>query len=316
MSGLKAFKIIKNGKELDYRLGKKIDLTQAEAFFALKYKVKSLVMDTRHVTGIIEEDGKGYFLKLSTTEGMSILSENEYKWNDAFNAQFSSELNFRVPINHDSGYYQDLFYMITEKFNGELICPLRQEPSNTQILESQIDNIIKFSELIQSMTSFNIARPEFQSDLNHQAWFIKKTESWFEGIPSEIVDQYQITNLLKLVKQGSLNLEERPRHGDFAPWHIMLLDNGKLGLFDGEHAMSKGVENYDICYFIQRVHSILKKPDIALAIYQKLIDQGYSTEKLQTVLAARAIGGFLDDSLAEKADYEHAEKFQEWVLSL
>lgn len=317
MSDLKAFKIIKDGKELDYRMGQQIDLAQARAFFATKYIVKSFVMDTRHVTGVIEKDGTEYFLKLSTSEGMSILSENEYKWNDIFNNHFSKNLKFWVPVNKESGYYNgNLFYMVTEKFNGELICPLRKKPSSTQTLEAQIDNIIELSELIQSMTSFEILRPEFQTDLDHQTWFVKKTKSWFEGIPNEVVDQYQVRTLLALVEHGALDLKEKPRHGDFTPWHIMRLDNGKLGLFDGEHAMSKSVENYDICYFIQRVYCILKRPEIAVGIYQKLVDKGYAPEKLQTVLAARAIGGYLDDSLAEKPDYKFAEKFHNWVLSL
>ncbi|KKP92356.1 MAG: UDP-N-acetylmuramyl pentapeptide phosphotransferase/UDP-N-acetylglucosamine-1-phosphate transferase [Parcubacteria group bacterium GW2011_GWA2_36_10] len=77
--------------------------------------------------------------------------------------------------------------------------------------------------------------------------------------------------------------------------------SGKLGLIDGEHAKADSVEGYDIGYLIQRVFSVLKSTKLAEQIFQKLIKRQYSVEKLRVILAARAIGGFLDDKYALKA---------------
>lgn len=89
----------------------------------------------------------------------------------------------------------------------------------------------------------------------------------------------------------------------------ILLPNKQLGLIDGEHAHSFGVENYDICYFIQRVYSILKDEKLASKIFHKLLSRGYDKSKLRTVLLSRAIGGFLDESFKPVPDYQTASEF-------
>ncbi|MEI7900359.1 MAG: hypothetical protein WCK89_08900, partial [bacterium] len=60
--------------------------------------------------------------------------------------------------------------------------------------------------------------------------------------------------------------------------------------------------------------SVLQKPDIAKRIYFELMKKRYDANKLKTVLASRAIGGFLDESLKGNPDYKFAEKFRIWVM--
>ena len=97
---------------------------------------------------------------------------------------------------------------------------------------------------------------------------------------------------------------------------MIILKNNKLGLIDGEHAMSQGVEGYDICYLIQRLFSVLKNKKIARELYSILLKKNYSKEKLQVMLCARVIGGFLDESLSPSPNFEIAEEFKNWVLNL
>jgi len=118
------------------------------------------------------------------------------------------------------------------------------------------------------------------------------------------------------VEQGAEKLEKKTRHGDFVPWHMMLFENGRLGLFDGEHAMSDGVEYYDMCYFIHRVFSVLEQPEFAKEILAALVARGYDIEKLRVVLAARGIGGFLDRYLTNDSKFDIDDDFAEWVLGL
>jgi len=60
----------------------------------------------------------------------------------------------------------------------------------------------------------------------------------------------------------------------------------------------------------------LRNASLADQILQKLVKRQYGVEKLRAILAARAIGGFLDESLVENPDYLQANKFRNWVLSL
>lgn len=116
--------------------------------------------------------------------------------------------------------------------------------------------------------------------------------------------------------KGVSDLKAKPRHGDFAPWHLIKLKDGQLALIDGEHALKNGVELYDIGYFIQRVFSVLKNPKLAQDILNLLAHQGFDIKKLRCILAARTIGGFLDESLAHTPDYSFADQFRKWIGTL
>lgn len=301
MTGLTAFKIEKDGKEYDYRLGKDLNLQEATAFFSKRYKIVKLWSGSRHVLGILERNNQLYFLKLSTTKGISLLTENEFIWNESFNKEIKRlESNFWVPQNYDSGYFKGLFYLITDHLDGKVL--------TNNLSQLEIIKIIEFIKIIEQLKNIP------SGSENHQEYFLRKTKLWFENIPESARENYQVKNLLKIVEDGSKKLLEKPRHGDFAPWHLFFLKNGKLGLIDAEHAMGNGVEGYDLAYFIQRIFSVSKNPILAKKILKaaKVLE----LNKLKTVLAARAIGGFLDESLAPKPDYQLAKEFMEWVRQI
>lgn len=310
---LKAFQIKIDGKILDYRLGKKLDLNKVKRFFIKKYNVRRIWSGGRHILGILEKNNKKLFLKLSTTEGISAVTKNEYEWNEQFNKLVSRQKsNFWVPKNEDCGLYNDqLFYLITDKFEGKLLTEKPEKSIISDTLIKYVPSIIKFSELIQSL---NINLPD-EKNSDYKKWFFHKTKSWFEDIPKDIVKKYQIFDLFKIVESNISILQKRPRHGDFTPWHMIKLKEGRLGLIDGEHAIQFGVEYYDIGYFIQRVFSVLENQNLAEKILSRLLKNNYNLEKLRVILAARAIGGFLDESLKSKPNYMFSNRFKDWVIN-
>ncbi|MBI3103659.1 hypothetical protein HYZ05_01840 [Candidatus Daviesbacteria bacterium] len=295
-------------------MGKELDLDNIKSFFDKHYSVKKLWSGGRHILGILGKEDKTLFLKLATTEGISAVTENEYRWNEQFNKLISRKTsNFWVPQNKDCGLYQDkLFYLITDRFNGELLV---KEPAKMKIPGTIIKNILSiigFSELIQKL-KINLPNRE---DPDYQKVFLKKTESWYEDIPDDIKVKYKVVDLLKIVAAHVINLPQKPRHGDFTPWHLIKLQGGQLGLIDGEHAKKNGVEYYDIGYFIQRVFSVLQNPTLAEKILSQLAKRNYSLEKLAVILSARAIGGYLDESLKPTPNYVFSNRFKDWVIKL
>lgn len=313
---LEAFKIKAHGKILDYRLGAVLELDKVRTFFERKYKVNDIWSNgSRHILGSVEHANKNLFLKLSTTEGVSAVTEIEYNWNEQFNKLVTRDSShFWVPQNYDSGYYNNnLFYIVTDKFDGELLCALPGERKISDVFANSIPEVIEFSELIQAL---KIQNQSSQEDLNYIEWFIKKSKSWYVGIPEKVRGQYQIYDLLKIVENGSPSLQRKARHGDFAPWHLLRIKTGELGLIDGEHVMANGVEYYDIAYFIQRVFNQVQNPNLAEKIVNQLIGRGYEIDKLKVILAARGIGGFLDDSLTPAPDYSFSNKYKNWVINL
>lgn len=312
---LKAFQVMVNGKILDYCLGKKLDLSKVESFLKKKYYVRKLWSGGRHILGILEKENKLLFLKLATTEGISAITENEYAWNQQFNQLVSREQsNFWVPKNWDSGKYNNkLFYLITDLFEGKLLAEKPEKSKISTVFLKSIPSIIRLSELIQELALVNLS-DEKNSD--HKKYFFEKTKSWYNGIPIDILEKHRVKYLLKIVEQGISDLQKKPRHGDFTPWHLIKLQYGQLGLIDGEHTMNSGVEYYDIGYFIQRVFSVLQNPSLAEDILSMLIKNNYNIEKLKVILAARGIGGFLDESLKPSPNYGLSNKFKDWVIKL
>jgi len=309
---LKAFKIKSKGKVLDYRLGRDLDLNDINKFFSKKFKVEKVWSNPRHVLGVLRKNNNKLFLKLAKSEGIGAMTQMEYKWNKIFNQQYPNLAMFKVPNNFESGTYKGLFFEIMEFFEGEPLCIQYDSPDK---IINYIPEIIKLSETIQKIKISGLERNDYVKSKDYIEWFVNKTKLWFEGIPQDQAQEYKIDELMGIVKKKSSKLKKKTRHGDFTPWHIIKMKNG-LGLTDGEHAISDGVENYDICYFIQRIHSELGGINIAENIFTELIRKGYGKNKLKTVLAARAIGGFLDESLKPIPNYDLKNKFKDWILSI
>lgn len=351
-----AFQIKINSQTFDYRKGEKLDLNEISKFFEKKnFQFLKIFPQERHVCAIIQPVKKiprndetnlrgvisesKYFLKLSTSKGISIVTENEAAWNDAVhqtrtrtpvgwrNRLPTGDIN--VPKIYERGYYfmpnesrlrrekwhkSDYFYMISSYHDGPT--------ATSEVAEAKIDELIDLSEKIMSLKIPMLLADSYNPGKNHQEKFLNKVLSHFQSIPQEIIYKYNLKGLLKTVENGIPNLKQASRHGDFAPWHLILdtnpysLSASPFYLIDGEHAMSQGIEYYDICYFIQRIFSVWKNKEIALKIYEKLLNRDYNKNKLKTVFAARAIGGFLDESLSPKPDYGIYEDFKKFVLVL
>jgi len=312
---MKAFEIKVEGKSLDYRVPGMLDLADVRAFFERKYEVLKIWEGGRHVLAGVKKDGSVLFLKLATSEGISAVTKVEYDWNDDFNKNAGRKAHFWVPINFDCGFYKNkFFYLITDKFKGRLLVNWPGS-KKTDFMSGNIDQILDFCEFIQKLQLRHLV-DRFYLDQNYRDYFVSKTKAWLDAVPDDVRRKYDLESLFEIVKNGAYDLVSRPRHGDFAPWHIFSLGEGKFGLIDGEHALAGGVENYDICYFIQRVFSVLEAPDVAEQIFDKILRRDYKVDKLKTVLAARAIGGFLDESFNKQANYSFANKFKERVLNL
>jgi hypothetical protein len=282
-------------------------------FFSKKYKVKKLWQDQRHVLGIIEKGGRELFLKLATTDGIGVVTQIEYKWNEEFNRLISRKSKFWVPVNIEGGFYNSLFYLITDVFEGEMLAQRPQENTLHKDFKESMLSVIEFSELIQSLKINKLSEKDSEE---YKKWFLNKTESWYNEIPLNILEKYKVSELLDIVRKGYINLEKRPRHGDFTPWHLFGIKDKVLGLIDGEHAMKSSVEYYDIGYFMQRIYGVLQNQTYTEMILNLLKKRNYNLDKLRIVLAARAIGGFLDEFLTEKPNYLKSNEFKEWVIKL
>jgi hypothetical protein len=308
-----AFKVVSNGQTYDYRISENLNLDEVKAFFEKDFAVSDLKQTGRHVTGVLNDGTRDSFIKLSTTKGVSLLNQNEFKWNEEFNKEGESP-EFRVPKNVSSGEYNGLFYFLAEKLDGEILSSIPGFELDDSF-QNLIPKLLDFADYVMSKEVLGVGKPDIVTGNTPQEWFVNKTKAWFEATPEAIRIENNVGSLLEIVTSGASGLVTKPRHGDYTPWHIMKLRTGGLGLLDGEHAMSEGVELYDIAYLIQRVHTISNRPDVATKIFEEAKSRGFEVGKLKTVLASRGIGGFLDAHLANKTDLSNENNFSDWVIS-
>lgn len=312
---MKAFDIKVKGKTLDYRISKELNLKEVQKFFSKNYIVKKVWQESRHVLGILEKDGVDMFLKLATTEGISATTEIDYNWNQQANDSLSRNLDFWIPRNLGKGFYKEnIFYIVTEYFQGELLAKRPHPNRKNEKFEKYIAQIIDFSEVVQNLDIDELSKKD---TYEYKEWFLEKTKSWYNEVPEDIINKYQANKLLEIIEDGYKILDKKARHGDYTPWHMIKMQNGKIGLIDGEHAMKNSVEYYDIGYLIQRVFSVFEDHEFAKEILEMLISRNYDLKKLKVILASRAIGGFCDEVLLRTDhNFERANKFGQWVLSL
>lgn len=315
---MKAFQIKVDGKYYDYRIGQEINLEEFSKHLSSNgYSVNKLWHEKRHSVGLLEKDGQKLFVKLATSDGISINTVNEFKWNEKFNTQnLRTQSDFWVPLNYDSGEYINYFYLITDFLEGELLAERPIPGYELPNFRKYLEKIIDYSEFIQNLDIGNLEPDEQFMNISHSERFLKKAEMWLKAIPEDVINKYRIIDLFEIVEVGYKNLERKSRHGDYAPWHIFKLSENRLALFDGEHAISNGVELYDIAYFIQRVYSVLENQKLTLEILEALKERNYDFKKLKIVLASRAIGGFLDRSFHKKPNYKLDLEFKNLVLKL
>ena len=209
---MRAFTIKVGDKLLDYRVGRSVNLRAFSDHLKQKdYHVEKLWNEKRHAVGILKKNEQKLFVKLATSEGISRMTQNEFEWNKQFNLLNPRESsNFWVPINFDSGFFENLFYLVTDYGEGEKISS--HEPGSEKYLEQTLDEVIGFAELIQTLNIQNLNPNELFTNTTHIQRFVEKARQWLEGIPAEVTEQYGVRQLIQVVNKGSQKLEQRPRH--------------------------------------------------------------------------------------------------------
>lgn len=312
------FLVTKDGKQYDYREGHELPVESVTTELnARGYAVKKLELLSRHYTGVVIKDDTEYFIKVATSIGMSVVTEHDARWNRLVAEKVRSQkLLFSVPIPHDTGYLLgDYFFMVTDFINGKLLVNYPFD-TNLGLLEKHWQKVVDIALSIEGLQlSEELIRPE-ASGMTSEERYLRKTQSHFDTIPDTVREKYDLDTVLTFVKMHLSTAQQSTAHGDFTPWHLFVDEKENFTLIDGEHASTQAPENYDVGYVIQRVYSVLKNPKLAKKMLQKALDQGVDGDRLQVILAMRAIGGFLDESLAPNPDYTFHKEFVEQIVRL
>ena len=312
-SPLKSFQISNGVNSYDYRLPGKINPSQLKQYFTKLgcTRIKFSPPTSRHLTGQLCHPVFGLvFLKLSTSPGMDITTRNEL---DFYRAVTNQDRTF-CPRVISSGSAVGRFYYLSELLPGELLVSAPSPAADITKLQQNLDQVFSLANAVSRLTPWFGTLDQLK--INSAERFESKWRAWYSDIPQSIKKKYNLAVVAKEITHLQLNLSTTPRHGDFAPWHFMLLPGGVLKLFDGERAMSESPAGYDLAFLIQRVWSVLAKPQLAHEIYHLATTQTLLPKvSFRACLLARSLGGFLDESLVVSPSYTRHQAFSAWVLS-
>jgi len=301
---MKGFLINIGNKKIDYLKGKKLDENQVITFFThLGYQKLTLIKDNnlfnRHIILTGYYKNKKVFIKLATSKGISYLNKNEYYWYKSV----SNQIN--VPQIYSTGYFKNYFYFVCQYLENNFV--------DLDFLSENLDLIINLSEKISQLKIKKLPADNFIKGKTPQEKFINKTANHLQSLPKKIIKEYNLDNLFLKVKNQASELKTACRYGDFNINH-MILKNNQIYLIDGQLAMTQWVEYYDIAYLIQRIYSQFNHQSLAKKIVNRLLEKNYSLKKLTTILFARAIGGFLDEYIAQGNNYQLHNEFKNWII--
>lgn len=306
---------MKNDPNVAQRAAKNLDLAKVEKFFKNKnFQPLKLTQEWRHVTGVLGKGKEKYFFKLASTKAIGKKTRNEYEWNRLINALPQEQrLPIKVPKTYEKGYYEGLFWFISEFIEGkQLAIPTDKE--NTKLLEENLLIIAETAKaIINIRTDITLPNDENKKkNGDYQKVYVEHIKYWVDKIIKS-----DVSDLFLYFKERTKYLQMAPAHNDFVPWHIYK-SRSDLYLVDGEHSGIVKVKFYDLAYFYHRVYTKLQRPDIADKFLKEFLKiwelTKYDLERLQMVMANRLLGGYYDFEWDNITSIEHQDEFKKRLL--
>lgn len=252
----------------------------------------SITQEWRHVTvfGIYKK--RSAVFKLASTQKTGKMTQNEFYWNEAIHSVPQIEhLNFIVPHNFSSGFYEKLFFFIAERFKKQII---ERNSDDTSRIARKIKQIAQASFEIRSFNipnSSNLFKTQTSKRKKNTAGerLLKSATFWAEQV------ELDLSKFLTVVEQNSKRLRTSPGHGDFSPRQLYDVDRA-IGVIDGEHAGISGPLYYDPAWFYIRLridHGAKELAKQFLIEYKKFLskhDQEVFWDEFKPVLIQRYMG--------------------------
>lgn len=199
---------------------------------------------------------------------------------------------FAVPHNENSGQQNGLFWFTCGYFSGDFLAT--KDPPDKKTLDVWLDKIVKCALWTNQLPQLDLPMNQYGGSKKVGGVLLDDVKKWSQEINAET------DGLIRIIEESQDDIKLQTQHGDFVPWHMIDLDDGKFGLIDGEHARSTLPKYYDVAYWYMRVMTELSNPEISEEFlerfHQKLDsgDQKTFTDELRPVLAQRTVGAFWD----------------------
>lgn len=269
-----------------------IDLAQVEQFLQEQgYSNIQLTQPWRHVTGVAEKDGKKYFFKMASSEGIEPKARNEYLWNKILNERHI-QMPIKIPNVYEQGEWQGLFWFMSDFVDGQLLVE-RSTAKGIDELEHYFEPIAQTAEDIMNLPAdLELLNNSSLPLEERKQRFFEHIKHWMSQIPQDV------SRLYDFIETNADAYLPGTSHGDFVPWHMIKDAAGQLTLVDGEHSKTGNFKFYDVAYFYHRIFTGPKRPDLADKFLQTYLAIHPMTPQEKTcfmvVLAQRTIGGYFD----------------------
>jgi len=236
---------------------------------------------------------------MATTIKTGKMTKNEFNWNELVGSKLNSKAPFLVPQNIKHGFFQEkLFFFVSDYFGNKTLAD--KYPPKVKQLDKWIPKIAQAAFFISKIR----CQPKDEQKVQSIGeYLITSASEWASQVSANVQP------LLTIIRNSKQRIERRWAHGDFVPWHMYDLKNGKFGLVDAEHG-GCGLRYYDIAYFYVRVRQSLGKKELAKNFLMEFMDLLPKKDKLtfwgdlKPILAQRLMGDFWGAEIGLKSKRE------------
>lgn len=262
----------------------------------------------------LEKNGTSHVLKIANNGFERDLS-NEVWWNTTLARLVEADPSIKVYAPRVSMSGQQFY--IGEYFKAKPLIKsgFNFTPAEIDVWLERLAKMIVDFDQIALQPRVN-QRAEYE-DTNSAPYtnLAEKLDRWMElPIERKQIETAAIQNGKDIFDKYRANVTPRLQHGDFVPWHMYDLGEGKIGLIDGEHSSLTKPRLYDLAYIYSRLVTRMKSFKSAKKLLTMVVEQlPESKSELEKawlpVITLRSFGMINDAELdLETTDYRQYAK--------
>ena len=131
-----------------------------------------------------------------------------------------------------------------------------------------------------------------------------KVEKWLEKpLAQGMITEQEKARAKEQIESRLSDIQPALQHGDFVPWHMFDLGDGKIGLIDGEHASLTKPRYYDLAYLYTRLATRQQSFEQASKVLREflklsMVDEAEFLKSWLPVITLRSLGMY-NDAIAD-----------------
>lgn len=288
----------------------KLPTAHAKVLRAHNYTYEATLSDTRrNAVHKVSRDGRQFVAKFNVAKE-PIALENDVWWMLTMRRLVDGD----SPLIAPSVYEYGSGWFIAEYIDAPLVA---SATASKDELSARLDLLVDLLGWLDGVLQPRKLMPLYDdSDSARYHDLLRKVDEWMEQpLEQKLITPEQISGAKRIIDEHKSHITPSLQHGDFMPDHMFQLADGRVSLFDGEHAGLMKPRYYDLAYLYTRLFTRFHAPELADRLLQTFVDRHTDDPDVffkayLPAVTLRAFGMF-PDALAEVSYNDYTAEAQE-----